>query len=72
MKHKDADQRNKYRAWLEEQHIARARQEFKESGSNQPFNIWFKAWNQIHMKPLRPKKPAFKNTHLDHMTWEDS
>ena len=71
LRDKDADQSNRYRAYLEDQHLMRARQEFKETDSRQEFHIWFKAWNKVHMKPLKPKKLKFKNNHLMNMKWED-
>ena len=70
-RYKDKDQQARYMAYLEDQHIARGRQEYKESDSKEEFHIWFKAWNKDHMYSLRPKKGNFKNDHLMSMKWED-
>jgi hypothetical protein len=75
-RYKDKDQQARYMAYLEDQHIARGRQEFKEARSKDPsipydFNVWFKAWNKEHMYSLRPKKGSFVNDHLMSMKWED-
>ena len=72
-KHKDSDQQAKYMAYLEGQHIARARQVWKIEREADPsipdFNKgWFKAWNKLNKKPLNPRKERFKNTHLESST----
>ena len=76
-KHKDSDQQARYIAYLEDQHVARARQEWKIARESDPsipdFNKgWFKAWNKVHQKPMSPRKTRFKNKHLDSTTlWGD-
>ena len=75
-RYKDKDQQARYIAYLEDLHIARGRQEFKEARQKDPsipydFAPWFKQWNKTHMYSLRPKKEKFVNDHLMSMKWED-
>jgi len=76
LRHKEPEQQSKYLAYLEDQHVMRARQEYKQAKELDPsttnfFEDWFREWNKVNQKPMRPKKERFVNDHLMSMKWED-
>jgi hypothetical protein len=74
---KGQEARATYLYLLEVDHLARGRQEFAEARELDPdttsdFESWFRAWNKIHIHPLKPKKARHRNTHLESSTlWGD-
>jgi hypothetical protein len=73
---KNPQQKARYMEALEVDHIARARQEYRQAKESDPsttnfFDDWFRAWNKTHPHPLKPKKEKFINNHLMDMKWED-